>query len=96
MDAESFAESVYEPNAELSGEVFAEFNINDKNCAQYMLRIGDYKYVAHKGGEGELYDLKKDPGELSNLFEIADYAEMVKMFGEKGEKQKGKTSGLSP
>ena len=88
LDAESFAESVYEPNAERDGEVLVEFNVNDRRHAQYMLRIGDHKHIACMSGEGELYDLKKDPGELVNLLNVADYAKMAKMFGEKGEKQK--------
>ena len=73
LDAESFAGSVYDPEAQDPGEVFAEFNVNDRTRAQYMLRRGDYKYVAHPNGEGELYDLQKDPGETANLFGLPDY-----------------------
>jgi choline-sulfatase len=86
LDAESFAESVYNPKTKTSGEVFVEFNVNDKARAQYMLRFGEYKYVAHRSGEGELYDLKKDPGELSNLFDMADYAGTTDILREKIKK----------
>jgi choline-sulfatase len=88
LDAESFGESVYNPGAEPSGEVFAEFNTNDKSRAQYMLRAGNYKYVAHPNNEGELYDLKKDPGELSNLFYTAGYSDRIDIF--RGEMEKYK------
>jgi choline-sulfatase len=86
LDAESFAEYVYEPKAQPSGEVFAEFNVNSAGSAQYMQRIGNYKYVEHPNGEGELYDLKKDPGELSNLFGMAGYGETTDIFREKIKK----------
>ncbi|MCL2813485.1 MAG: sulfatase-like hydrolase/transferase [Oscillospiraceae bacterium] len=93
LDAESFAESVFDPGAQISGEVFAEFNVNDSARAQYMLRAGDYKYVAYASGEGELYDLKKDPGERFNLFNAAGYSETTDVFREKIKNrlyQKGK------
>ncbi|MCL1792833.1 MAG: sulfatase-like hydrolase/transferase [Oscillospiraceae bacterium] len=86
LDADSFAETVNDPNARLSGEVFAEFNINDKARGQHVLRAGNYKYIAHGTGEGELYDLEKDPGELSNLFGMADYAETADVLREKIKK----------
>jgi N-acetylglucosamine-6-sulfatase len=37
-------------------------------------RTKDYKYVEHENGEKELYNLKKDPYELENVYETADSA----------------------
>jgi len=35
-------------------------------------RTKDYKYVEHENGEKELYNLRKDPYELENVYETAD------------------------
>ena len=73
LDAESFAASVYDPGSEPVKEIFTEFKIKDKGHAQYMLRNGKYKYVYYETGEGMLFDLEKDPGELINLFNDPDF-----------------------
>jgi hypothetical protein len=35
------------------------------------LRSGDHLYVEYDTGERELYDLKKDPYQLENIYEVA-------------------------
>ena len=39
-----------------------------------MVRMGRYKLVYDMLGNGELYDLEKDPSEMRNLYGIRKYA----------------------
>jgi len=41
------------------------------------IRTLDWKYVHYPNGEGELYDLKNDPDELTNLFYEKEHAKLV-------------------
>ena len=83
LDEESFAQSVYEPSDYQNREILSEFNVNNKNHAQYMLRSGKYKYVSHGTGESELYDLEKDPKEIFNLADKPGYTEICNQLREK-------------
>jgi len=38
-----------------------------------MIRTLDYKFIRRPNGVNELYDLNKDPGELNNVYDDADY-----------------------
>jgi arylsulfatase A-like enzyme len=42
-----------------------------------MIRTDRWKYVSRLAGKEELYDLQADPGELVNLIDDAEYAEVV-------------------
>ncbi|MDG2221318.1 MAG: sulfatase-like hydrolase/transferase [Rubripirellula sp.] len=56
-------------NQESNSAVFYEFE--NLRC----VRTETFKYVhRHPNGPHELYDLKNDPGEFTNLFEDSDYA----------------------
>lgn len=50
-----------------TGQVFSEYHSNFQNTSSYMLRRGDWKYVAYAGYEPQLFDLSADPGEMANL-----------------------------
>ncbi len=41
------------------------------------IRLGPYKYVLHRTGDGELYDLSKDPDELRNLIAEVRYRKVL-------------------
>jgi hypothetical protein len=41
-----------------------------------MLRSGEWKLTFDMLGQGQLYNLYRDPGELENLFYEPDYAEI--------------------
>jgi arylsulfatase len=49
------------------------------------LRVGDWKLVAAKGGEWELYDLKTDRAEQKNV--AAEMPEKIREFSELWQKQ---------
>ncbi|MEZ5398522.1 MAG: sulfatase-like hydrolase/transferase [Bryobacteraceae bacterium] len=42
-----------------------------------MVRTGEWKLVVYAGGEGELYDLTRDPGEWNNLYQSAAHRDVV-------------------
>lgn len=44
------------------------------------LRAGRYKYIQYEGGGRELYDLKLDPGEVSNRIHWKGYRRVVRIF----------------
>lgn len=52
---------------------FDELNTWTQSGSMRMLRKGDWKLVFDRSGNGELYNLKKDPIELLNLFESKKY-----------------------
>lgn len=47
---------------------FDELNTWTQSGTRRMVRMGDWKLIMDSYGAGELYDLKKDPYEVNNLF----------------------------
>lgn len=47
-----------------------EFHDSSSNTGSFMLRRGDWKYIAYVGYEPHLFNLKDDPNEVRNLAEI--------------------------
>ena len=47
---------------------FDELNTWTQSGTSRMVRMGDWKLVMNSYGRGELYNLKKDPYEINNLF----------------------------
>ncbi|TWV13230.1 sulfatase-like hydrolase/transferase [Bacteroidaceae bacterium HV4-6-C5C] len=47
---------------------FDELNTWTQSGTSRMVRMGDWKLIIDSNGKGELYNLKKDPFELNNLF----------------------------
>lgn len=45
-------------------------------CRTTMLRTQDYKLIRRSGDASELYDLKRDPQELGNVYDDPGYAEV--------------------
>jgi len=57
--------------------VYGQYDmVNDSNHSMRMIRTADWKLIRHFRVEGkdELYDLKNDPGETTNLFGKAEHA----------------------
>lgn len=66
-DGKSFASLVKNPAKPATlGPVFAEYALNTPR-AKYMVRDGDWKYTFWEHDREELYNLKSDPAELSNV-----------------------------
>jgi arylsulfatase A-like enzyme len=57
-----------------SGASFDELNKVTLSGNQKMVRMGDWKLVYDMMGYGELFDLKTDPCELTNLFNRQELA----------------------
>ena len=55
------------------GMFFDELNTWTQSGTMRMLRKGDWKLVYDMDGNGQLYNLKKDPSELHNLFNNKKY-----------------------
>jgi arylsulfatase A-like enzyme len=55
------------------GPMFDELNMVTMSGNQKMVRMGDWKLVYDMMGYGQLYDLSRDPCELTNLFGQAQY-----------------------
>jgi arylsulfatase K len=48
--------------------IFSEYHSNFQNTGSFMVRQGDWKYVAFGGGyEPQLFNLSEDPEEMANL-----------------------------
>lgn len=69
-----------EKPAQWRTEVFGQYQmINDAKDSMRMVRTEDWKLVRHYRVENkdELYDLKNDPGELTNLINEKKHAEVI-------------------
>lgn len=54
--------------------MFDELNKVTQSGSQKMVRMGDWKLVYDMMGYGQLYNLRKDPCEISNLFNNPEHA----------------------
>ena len=47
--------------------MLSEYHDSAVNTGNFMLRVGDWKYVVYVGQPPQLFDLKADPDELHNV-----------------------------
>lgn len=66
LDGPSLVPYLRQPDLTRDEPVFAEFALRTKN-AKYMIRDGDWKYCFYANDTPELYHLKNDPKEMTNL-----------------------------
>lgn len=76
LDGQSFAGDMRDPGTTRDVPVFSEYNLKTPN-AKYMLRRGDFKYTFWTNDIPELYNLRNDPGELTNLATRPAYQDQV-------------------
>jgi len=57
---------------------YTEFYGHQIPCFQRIIRTDDYKYIFNGADRDELYDLRKDPGELANVIAEPGYAGILK------------------
>ncbi|MDC0739582.1 sulfatase-like hydrolase/transferase [Cognatishimia sp. SS12] len=57
--------------------VFSEYHATGSRSGAFMLRHGDYKYVHYALYEPQLFDLKNDPNELTDVANDPAYSEVL-------------------
>ena len=60
--------------------VFSEYHGAASVSGVFMLRKGSFKYIHYVSFSPELFDLEKDPEELTNLSEMPEYSEIIDQF----------------
>ena len=65
-------------------------------CRTTMMRTLSYKLIYRTSGDCELYDLKKDPKELQNVYHSSEYTEIVREMESKLLNWYVKTSDMVP
>ena len=60
--------------------VFSEYHGAASVSGVFMLRKGPFKYIHYVSFSPELFDLEKDPEELTNLSEMPEYSEIIDQF----------------
>lgn len=65
-------------NDDRNRTAFSEYHAAWSPSASYMLRKGRFKYIYYVGFDPELFDLKGDPEESTNLAALPDYSKTVK------------------
>jgi choline-sulfatase len=76
LDGESVAPDLREPQRTRKTTVFAEYALRSPR-AKAMIRGGDYKYCYYSNDIAELFNLREDPMEMSNLALGAKHAAKV-------------------
>jgi choline-sulfatase len=76
LDGTSLVSQLRDPSLVHDEPVYSEYNLRTP-AAKYMLRRGDFKYTFRANDIPELYDLKDDPRELTNLAAQPAYKDRV-------------------
>lgn len=66
LDGSSLVSSIGSPGEKRDWFAYSEFGLSTPNGMQ-MFRRGDYKYVYNKNDIEQLYDMQRDPEEMTNL-----------------------------
>lgn len=74
LDGASLVPSLRNPGARVDSRAYAEINLDGPNSKQ-MIRRGDFKYCYNGNDMEQLYDLRRDPREMTNLALRPEYKE---------------------
>jgi choline-sulfatase len=66
LDGDSLQPFLREPNRSGTEPVYSQFALKTRN-AKAMIRHGDWKYCHYANDTPELYNMRQDPGEMTNL-----------------------------
>ena len=66
LDGRSLVASLRNPQERVDSFAYAEISLNGPGFKQ-MLRRGDFKYCRNGGDMDQLYDMHRDPREMTNL-----------------------------
>jgi choline-sulfatase len=72
LDGPSLVPCLRQPAQTLDTTVFSESALGTPN-AKYMIRRGDFKYSYYVSDSAELYNLRADPREMTNLAALTEY-----------------------
>ena len=67
LDGHSLMPELAGGSADRPGWVLSEYHDSAVNTGNFMLRLGDWKYVVYVGQPPQLFNLKDDPDELCNV-----------------------------
>lgn len=76
LDGGSMVADLREPGRTRDTAVFSEFNLGNA-AAKYMIRRGDYKLNYYVNDMSELFNLKEDPKEMTNLALLPQHKDKV-------------------
>jgi choline-sulfatase len=72
LDGKSFVTNLRNPGRTRDAPIFAEHALGSKE-AMYMIPHGDFKYSYYVDDMPELYNLRTDPEEMTNLALLSEY-----------------------
>jgi choline-sulfatase len=79
LDGASLVKSLKHPEERVDSMAYAEFGLP---AGMQMLRRGDYKYIRNRNDMEQLYDLRRDPGEMTNLAADPAHKETAARLGQ--------------
>jgi choline-sulfatase len=82
LDGHSLVPLIDNADAEWPDTVLGEYLAEGSVAPMFMVRQDRYKYVACDADPPQLYDLKADPAELTNLAGSADHADAAQALAE--------------
>ena len=77
LPGQSLLSGARAPGGEDRRSVFSEYHAQGMLNAEFMIRKGDYKYCYYVGYEPQLFDLRRDPGEMTDLAAVPQFAEVL-------------------